>query len=202
MIVPIELYEQIAGTNFIPDTTRIMRAFSYFEPKDTKVIILGQDPYNNRKDACGLAFSVEHEYYPHSLKNVFKELEKDLGYKLPKTGNLEPWAKQGVLLLNSILTTEEGKSLAHDKIGWQDFTQLKLQQIIDLKQPVVIIAWGKFANATVDGLKLHDNVLVLRGGHPSPLNRKRDFFGRKYFSTANKWLKTHKLTGIKWKLQK
>lgn len=201
LTIPIEIYEKIITTKFVPDTTRVFRAFSYFQPRETKVIIIGQDPYPNRKDACGLAFSVEHEKYPPSLRNVFTELCNDMGYKsFPKTGNLEAWAKQGVLLLNSILTTGEGQSLAHENIGWEEFTRTKMQNIVDYKQPLVIIAWGKYANEVVKKLNLHDKVLVLQGAHPSPLNKKGGFLGGRYFSKTNKFLKKHGLDTIKWKL--
>lgn len=200
LTIPVEIYNKIIGSRFVPDTTRVLRAFSYFPPRDTKVIIIGQDPYPNRKDASGLAFSVEHSNLPASLRNIFKELCSDMGYKqMPKTGNLEGWAKQGVLLINSILTTEEGKSLGHQEIGWEQYTQEKIQSVLDLQTPVVIIGWGKYAQEVIDNLDLHDDVLVLTGGHPSPLNRKRDFFGKKYFSKTNNFLRKHGLETIKWK---
>lgn len=200
MTIPFHIYEKLIVTKFVPDTTRVLRAFRYFPLEDTKVIILGQDPYPSRQDASGLAFSVEHDKYPTSLRNIFKELKADLGYAIPKTGNLESWAKEGVLLLNSILTTEEGKSMAHKYMGWQDYTNKILQKTIDLNRPLVIIAWGREAQRTVAGLKLHGKVLVLKGNHPSPLNRSGGFFGKKYFSRANTFLRNHNRKTVDWKL--
>lgn len=200
MIIPLDIYEKLIVTKFVPDTTRVLRALRYFPLDETKVIIIGQDPYNKRQDACGLAFSVEHDKYPPSLKNIFKELKADLGYEIPKTGNLEPWAKEGVLLLNSILTTEEGRSLAHKYLGWQAYTNKILQKTIDLKKPLVIIAWGREAQKVVSGLKLHGKILVLKGNHPSPLNRSGGFFGKKYFSRANTFLRNHNRKIVDWKL--
>lgn len=201
LTIPLDIYNKIISSRFVPDTTRVLRAFSYFAPRDTKVIIIGEDPYTNRKDATGLAFSVEHDKLPPSLKNIFKELCSDMGYKqMPKSGNLERWAKQGVLLINTILTTEEGKSLSHQEIGWEDFTKEKIQHVLNLKTPVVIIGWGDYAQSVIEDLKLHEDVLVLTGGHPSPLNRKRDFFGKKYFSKTNNFLRKHGLETIKWKI--
>lgn len=184
----------------IPEPEKVFRAFSYFKPKDTKVVIIGQDPYPDKMDACGLSFSVDHPKIPPSLKNVFKELNNDLDIPLPKTGNLEPWAQQGVLLLNTILTTKRNKSLAHANMGWEDWTTNKVQKILDNGHPVVIIAWGKNAQSFTEGLKKHDKCLVLTGAHPSPLNAHGGFLGGKYFSKTNQFLKENNVQEINWKL--
>lgn len=184
----------------IPKRDLVFRCFHYFKPIDTKVIIIGQDPYPNSEDACGLAFSVEHNNYPPSLMNIFKELRNDLGYDLPKTGNLEAWAKQGVLLINTILTTERGKSLAHEALGWENLTKNMINKILSKNHPVVIIAWGKYAQYQLTDLELHDKVLILKGAHPSPRSADRGFFGGKYFSKANEWLLKHGVNTINWKL--
>lgn len=187
--------------NSLPGRGRVFRAFDYFKPKDTKVIIIGQDPYPNKQDACGLAFSVEHNIIPRSLNNIFKELCSDMGYSTPHYGNLERWAKQGVLLLNSVLTVEEGKSGSHAKKGWEEFTTDKIQKAIDCNNPLVIICWGRYAKIKLLDLKLNDKILVLEGGHPSPLgNPNEHFFGKKYFSQANEWLKQNGLKEIDWYL--
>ncbi len=204
--LPEPLKTLVMAQETIPKPNQVFRALSYFKPQETKVIIIGQDPYPNEEDACGLAFSVEHEKYPPSLLNIFKELLRDVGLAdgpnilRPKTGNLEPWAKQGVLLLNSILTTEKGKSLAHKGLGWEQITTKIIQRVLDYKNPVVIIAWGKYAQQKLQDLKIHDRVLLLTGGHPSPLNVSGGFFGGRYFSRANEFLKENKMQEINWKL--
>jgi uracil-DNA glycosylase len=193
--------QQRKTQNILPKQEQILRCLSYFEPQQTKVIIISQDPYPNKEDACGLAFSVEHNKTPPSLKNIFKELVSDIGCLIPSNGNLEPWAKQGVLLLNSILTTEEGKSLSHKDIGWQDYTTSIIQKVVDCKHPFVIIAWGKYAESKISGLNLHSKVLILRGKHPSPLSQPQNgFFNGNYFSKANKWLIEHNIEPINWSL--
>jgi len=194
-----ELWKEIP-INILPTKDKVFRALTYFKPQQTKAIIIGQDPYPNPEDACGLAFSVEHNKPPASLKNIFKELKTDLNINSPKTGNLEPWAKQGVLLLNSVLTTEKGKSGAHKNIGWEEITTNTIQKALDCKQPIVIIAWGFDAKKKLETLKLHDKVLVLTGGHPSPLNTSVSFLGGKYFSKANAFLNTNGIKEIDWRL--
>jgi uracil-DNA glycosylase len=200
MKVPINLKQLIDDPNTIPPEELVFRAFSYFKPEDTKVIIIGQDPYCNKEDACGLAFSIEHNNITPSLRNIFKELVSDVGVPKPKHGSLENWARQGVLLINSILTTKKSKSLAHENQGWEAWTKNKIQKIIDKGNPVVIMAWGKYAQGVTKELNLNANVLVLQGGHPSPLNRQKNFLGGKYFSKANVWLKEHNVEQIDWKL--
>jgi uracil-DNA glycosylase len=184
----------------VPFSNLIFRAFTYFPPEDTKVIIIGQDPYPNPSDACGLAFSVEHEKYPPSLRNIFKELKDDLGCEIPKTGNLEPWAKQGVLLLNSILTVGSGHPLSHKGLGWEEFTTRMIQTVIDKNRPLVIITWGNSAKEKLTNLRLHGRVLHVHGNHPSPRNLHGGFFGGRYFSIANNWLEKHDVKPIDWKL--
>lgn len=202
MKIPDKVLEKIkeAPDKVLPREDQIFRAFHYFEAKDCKVIIVGQDCYPNAEDACGLAFSVEHEKYPPSLRNIFKELQADLGYEIPQTGNLEPWAKQGVLLLNSILTVESGHPGSHANLGWEEFTTRMIQKVIDCNTPLVIICWGNFAKNKLTKLRVHDRVRIIEGQHPSPLNRSGGFFGKKYFSKANEWLMEHNLTPINWKL--
>jgi len=186
--------------NILPNENDVFEALDFFPPKDTKIIIIGQDPYPNKDDAMGLAFSIRHNKIPPSLKNIFKELQNDLGYGYPNTGDLTSWAAQGILLLNSILTVEEGQSLSHVNIGWEGYTNELIQKVIDYNKPLVIICWGNYAKEKLKNLRIHDNILVLTGGHPSPLNRTGSFFGKKYFSKANKWLIEHNIKPIDWKL--
>ncbi len=162
------------------------------------MVILGQDPYHGPGQAHGLSFSVpEGVRFPPSLLNIFKELESDLGKEIPKSGNLERWAKQGVLLLNSVLTVEESKAAAHQKKGWEQFTD-KIIEVVNAEcDHVVFILWGAYAQkkaAFVDRKK-H---LVLESVHPSPLSSHRGFFGSKPFSQANKWLQSKGLGPIDW----
>jgi len=190
--------EESSGKSILPGKDKIFKAFEYFNPDKTKVVIIGQDPYPNKKDACGLAFSVSHSKIPASLKNVFKELQADLNINFPSSGDLSPWASQGVLLLNSILTIEEEKSLSHSNIGWEQYTDCVLKKLVNLKKPIVIICWGKYAKDKLTKLAIHDKIMVLTGNHPSPLNQSGGFLGGKYFSKTNDWLAKHKVKPIDW----
>lgn len=185
--------------NLLPQKEYTFRCFKYFKPKDCKVIIIGQDPYSSAEHANGLAFSSRSDKMPPSLQNIWKELHSDLGVRLPQTNDLESWAKQGVLLINSILSTTEGNSLAHANIGWEQYTTNKIQQIINCGQPLVVIAWGKYAQDKLKDLKFHNDVISISGAHPSPLARGA-FFGGKYFSRANSFLKNKGVEPIDWKL--
>lgn len=195
-----ELFNKVYNLpNLLPPKEKTFRAFKYFKPKDCKVVILAQDPYPSKDDACGLAFSVERKTVPPaSLRNIAKELFSDTGIDI-ESGNLEPWAKQGVLLLNSILSTVEGESAAHKNLGWETYTTNKIQQIIDCKQPLVLLVWGKYAQDKLQNLVLHDKLLVIAGAHPSPLAGGK-FFGGRYFSRTNEFLEKHGITPIDWSL--
>lgn len=198
--LPDNLKKLLEDKNTIPGIDRVFRCFSYFRPEHTKVIIIGQDPYPDKTLASGLAFSTDNNKIPASLNNIFKELKKDLGIKKPKTGSLESWAEQGVLLINPVLTTRNGQSRAHSSKGWQAYTSAKINRILALKRPVVIIAWGKDAQEFVSTLSLHCDNIVLTGAHPSPLSARRGFFGGRYFSRANKFLAARGISPIEWKL--
>lgn len=190
-----------AGVKVLPDYDRIFYALSFFPPNQTKVIIIGQDPYPKAEHAMGLAFSSKHyKQIPASLRNIFKELVSDVKVSYPKTGDLTPWANQGVLLLNSILTVEEGKSASHTNKGWEEYTESVINKVLKYETPLVIICWGKYARSRLTNLKIHDKVLVLSGGHPSPLNTTGDFSGGKYFSKANEWLNKYGVPEINWTL--
>jgi uracil-DNA glycosylase len=166
---------------------------------DLKVVILGQDPYPTKGHAHGLCFSVEPDVkpFPKSLLNIFKEIQLDLGISMPENGNLTRWAEQGVLLLNSVLTVEEGKPDSHKGFGWEKFTDSVIQTINEQKSGVVFMLWGSKAiskEVFIDSSK-H---LILKAVHPSPLSAYRGFFGCKHFSKTNEFLRMMEQTEIQW----
>ena len=198
--IPENLKKLLEDKNTIPSSEKVFRCFGYFQPKDTKVIIIGADPYPDRNDASGLAFSVDHDKIPGSLRNIIKELRSDIKCKKPKHGSLESWAFQGVLLINPVLTTKSGQSRAHFNKGWQEYTKGKINKILALKRPVVIIAWGKEAQDFVSTLSIQCDNIVLTGSHPSPRNVHGGFLKGKYFSRANEFLASRGISPIDWKL--
>ncbi|MDE0774326.1 MAG: uracil-DNA glycosylase [Ulvibacter sp.] len=166
---------------------------------DLRVVIIGQDPYHDKGQANGLSFSVKDTVaHPPSLKNIFKELESDLGIAIPKSGNLERWATQGVLLLNATLTVAAHKPASHQKKGWETFTDAIISGISTHKQGVVFLLWGGFAKKKakkIDVSKHH----ILSSGHPSPLSANRGYwFGNKHFSLTNEYLVSQGKTPINW----
>lgn len=181
-----------------PKKSEYFRALDLIPLGDVKVVILGQDPYHGPGQAHGLCFSVQDGVrFPPSLQNIFKELHSDLNVPIPKSGNLERWGQQGVLLLNSVLTVEEGKAASHQGKGWETFTDRVIEVVNENCPHVVFILWGAYAQkkaAFVDRKK-H---LVIESVHPSPLSSHRGFFGSKPFSKANKWLNSKGLTEINW----
>jgi uracil-DNA glycosylase len=181
--------------NVLPKRVLRLAAMTYFEPKDTKVVIIGQDPYINKDQAMGLSFSVpDGTKIPPSLKNIFKELAQDIPeYKEPNSGNLESWAKQGVLLLNASLTVEEKKSNSHASF-WNDFTNKFLEEFSTMYPDVIYILWGNFAKNKKQFIK---SGYIVEGAHPSPLAGGK-FFGGKYFSKTNKQLIKLGKEPIKW----
>jgi uracil-DNA glycosylase len=184
----------------LPQKKEIFNAFNYCDFDNLKVVIIGQDPYPTPGHAHGLCFSVEKDVQPlpKSLINIFKEIETDLGKKFPKNGNLERWAKQGVFLLNTILTVQAGETNSHKNFGWQKFTNTVIKTISDKKENVVFLLWGgpakqkaKLINATKHK--------ILNSGHPSPLSANRGYwFGNKHFSQTNAFLESKGLTGVDW----
>ena len=188
--------EEYANHTIYPPGKLIFNAFEKCSFEDAKVVILGQDPYHGPGQANGLCFSVnEGVRIPASLRNIFKEIKEDLGQEIPKSGNLERWAEQGVFLLNAMLTVRASKAGSHQKKGWEEFTTAVIQKISDEKEGVVFMLWGKYAQqkgAVVDTEK-H---LVLKAPHPSPL--ARGFNGCKHFSQANVYLKEKGLEEIVW----
>ncbi len=197
----ILLNEEYKKKVIYPKEDDIFKAFSLSSYSDTKVVILGQDPYYNPDQAEGLAFSVKNgQKLPPSLKNIYKELENDLGIKAAKSGSLIKWAKQGVLLLNTVLTVEEKKPNSHKNLGWQIFTD-NVIKILDAKsKPCVFILWGNNAKKKE---KLINNPIhcIIKSSHPSPLSARRGFFGSKPFSKANDFLKGASLKEIEWKIE-
>ncbi|MFB0937837.1 MAG: uracil-DNA glycosylase [Urechidicola sp.] len=179
-----------------PPKNKVFSAFNQCSFEDIKVVIIGQDPYHDNGQANGLCFSVaDGVKHPPSLKNIFKEIETDLGKQIPESGNLERWARQGVLLLNATLTVRAHEAGSHQKKGWEEFTDAVIQYISDNKQDVIFLLWGGVAKKK--GKKINrEKHQVLESGHPSPLSANRGYwFGNKHFSKTNELLRDRK---IKW----
>jgi uracil-DNA glycosylase len=179
-----------------PPKNKVFSAFNQCSFEDIKVVIIGQDPYHDNGQANGLCFSVaDGVKHPPSLKNIFKEIETDLGKQIPESGNLERWARQGVLLLNATLTVRAHEAGSHQKKGWEEFTDTVIQYISDNKQDVIFLLWGGVAKKK--GKKINrEKHQVLESGHPSPLSANRGYwFGNKHFSKTNELLRDRK---IKW----
>ncbi|MEF2247934.1 uracil-DNA glycosylase [Paenibacillus sp. IITD108] len=167
---------------------------------ETKVVILGQDPYHGPGQAYGLSFSVmEGVKHPPSLRNIFKELASDIGCETPQNGCLDAWAKQGVLLLNTVLTVEDGQAGSHQGIGWEQFTNRIIELLNDREEPVVFVLWGKHAQEKKKMINANKHCII-ESVHPSPLSAHRGFFGSKPFSKANQFLRQHGQTEIDWRL--
>ena len=192
-------HEKEAGKRIYPPGSQIFKAFELTPVSKLKVVILGQDPYHGPGQAHGLSFSVpEGVTAPPSLKNIFKEIESDLGIKMSGYPNLEKWASQGVLLLNAVLTVHAGAAASHSKIGWEEFTDAVIRYISDNCEGVVFLLWGNFArgkSALIDRSRHH----VLEAAHPSPLARGA-FFGCRHFSQANALLTSQGKEPVDWKL--
>lgn len=183
-----------------PPKEEIFHAYYYTPLSTVKVVIIGQDPYHNDNQAQGLCFSVRKGVdIPPSLVNIYKELESDVGCKIPSHGSLVKWAKQGVLLLNTVLTVEAHSANSHKKIGWEEFTDATIRVVNDIDQPVVFILWGKPAQKKRKMLT-NPKHLILEAPHPSPLSSYRGFFGSKPFSTTNNFLKQNGVTEIDWEI--
>ena len=190
--------EEYLTQTVCPPPKSVFNAFDHYHFDDVIVVILGQDPYHGAGQAMGLSFSVpDGVRTPPSLQNIYKEIKDDLGIKVPVSGNLERWADQGVLLLNSTLTVRAGSAGSHQGLGWEQFTDAVIQKISDQKEHVVFILWGNYAKAkgvTID-TKKH---LVLTAPHPSPFSAYNGFFGCKHFSKCNEYLKEHGQKPIEW----
>ena len=168
--------------------------------KDTKVVIVGQDPYHGEGEAMGLSFSVHDGIkLPPSLKNIYKELEDDLGYKPVTSGDLTKWTKEGVLLLNATLTVIKDTPNSHAKLGWDKFTDYVIRVLNEKEEPVVFILWGNFARSKKE-LITNKKHLVIESAHPSPFSARNGFFGSKPFSKTNEFLKKNNIKEIDWNL--
>ena len=191
--------EKAAGVTVYPPGSQIFRAFELTPVSDVKVVILGQDPYHGLGQAHGLSFSVPaHMPAPPSLKNIFKEIESDLGVKMSGCPNLEKWAQQGVLLLNTVLTVRGGLAASHSRKGWEEFTDAVIRYISDNCEGVVFMLWGNPARSK--GMLIdRSRHLVLEAAHPSPLARGA-YFGSRHFSQANAYLQSTGRPAIDWQL--
>ena len=191
--------EKAAGKKIFPPGSQIFKAFELTPVPQVKVVILGQDPYHGLGQAHGLSFSVPDGVpAPPSLKNIFKEIESDLGIRMSGYPNLENWARQGVLLLNAVLTVRSGEAASHSRIGWTEFTDAVIKYISDNCEGVVFMLWGNFARSKrdlIDRSRHH----VLEAAHPSPLARGA-FFGCRHFSQANNLLAAQGRATINWQL--
>jgi len=194
-------HEKKNGKIIYPKIENIFEAFFLSSFENTKVVIIGQDPYHGEGQAHGISFSVNKGVtLPPSLVNIFKELKSDLGLLPPPHGNLSSWANQGVLLLNSVLTVEKDKAASHQKKGWEFFTDRAIEVLNEKKEHLVFLLWGGHAEkkGLIIDQKRH---LVLKAPHPSPLSSYRGFFGCKHFSKTNDYLVAHDFNPIDWKIE-
>ncbi|MDP7591699.1 MAG: uracil-DNA glycosylase [Litorilituus sp.] len=196
----VQISEQRAqGITIFPEEKNVFRAFEFEDLPNIKVVILGQDPYHGEHQAHGLAFSVQQEIkVPPSLMNIFKELTADINeFTTPKHGDLTAWAQQGVLLLNTVLTVEQGQAHSHAKLGWETFTDRVIEALNQHNHGCVFMLWG--AHAQKKGRNIDQSKhLVLNAPHPSPLSAYRGFWGCQHFSKANTWLKSKHKQVIDW----
>jgi uracil-DNA glycosylase len=194
------LKEKEQGVTIYPPGPLIFHSFNLTPFDQLKVVILGQDPYHGKGQAHGLCFSVPDGVPPPpSLQNIFKELQADLGVPVPKSGNLTGWAKQGVMLLNALLTVRANQPASHHNIGWERFTDAVIRKISEGKTGVVFLLWGKFAQekqSLIDLSKHH----VLKAAHPSPYSANNGFFGCRHFSRTNELLETNGIAPVDWRL--
>jgi uracil-DNA glycosylase len=192
--------EAADGKVIFPPSADLFSALRLTPLSNVKVVILGQDPYHGPGQAHGLSFSVRPGVkLPPSLRNIYKELNSDLGIAPPTHGFLEPWARQGVLMLNAVLTVESGKPNAHQKRGWEQFTDAVIQRVADQEAPCVFILWGAYAQKKAEHVD-EGRHLIIRSAHPSPLSAHNGFWGTKPFSKANDFLASHGRKPIDWSL--
>lgn len=194
------LREEYKTQQIYPNMQNIFNALHYTSYANTKVVIIGQDPYHGPNQAHGLSFSVQPGIEsPPSLKNIFKELKNDLGYPMPQSGSLVKWAEQGVLLLNSVLTVQAGKPNSHQGKGWEIFTDQVISTLDEREKPVIFLLWGKNAQEK-QRLITNSRHYKILAPHPSPLSAYRGFFDSKPFSQANGYLRANGLKEIDWRL--
>ncbi len=195
------IHETYAHEPIYPPKAQVFSAFEYCNKPDVKVVILGQDPYHQKGQAHGMCFSVNPGVpVPPSLRNIYKEAHDDVGTYIPDNGYLMPWAKQGVFLLNTILTVHDSRPQSHKGKGWEIFTDHVIQEIsTNSKEPVVFLLWGRNAKDKASMIDTSRH-LVLEAAHPSPLSANFGFFGCRHFSKANAFLKEHGRTPIDWQI--
>lgn len=187
-----------SGFRIFPEMNNIFNAFKYTDYQNVRAVIIGQDPYHGEGQAHGLCFSVRKGVaIPPSLVNIFKELKSDLGITPPNHGELTKWAKNGVMLLNSVLTVREGNAGSHRNKGWETFTDRAISHLNNRETPIVFILWGGYARAK-KSLITNPRHLVLESAHPSPLSAYNGFFGCKHFSKCNDFLRQNGLPEIDW----
>lgn len=198
-----EFVKQEYSTRVIyPPADDIFNALHLTPLKDVKVLILGQDPYHNEHQAHGLSFSVlpDQREIPPSLQNIYKELQDDLGCYIPDNGYLEKWAKQGVLMLNTVLTVRAHQANSHQGKGWEQFTDAIIEAVNQQDRPIVYMLWGRPAQSKIPMLT-NRNHLILTAPHPSPLSAYRGFFGCRHFSQANEFLQRSGVAPIDWQIE-
>jgi uracil-DNA glycosylase len=192
--------EKVAGKTIFPPGPLIFNAFNHTPFEQVRVVIIGQDPYHGPNQAHGLSFSVPAGIaLPPSLMNIYKEIESDLNIKMSGSGDLTPWAEQGVLLLNATLTVEQAKAGSHQKRGWEIFTDAAIAALNAHRQNLVFVLWGSYAQKKGEAIDASKH-LVLKSVHPSPLSAHRGFFGNHQFSTINQYLIEHRQTPINWRI--
>lgn len=193
-------HEKASGKTIYPPGNLIFNAFDKTPFDNVKVVILGQDPYHGSGQAHGLCFSVQKGVKPPpSLVNIYKEMNKDLGIPIAETGDLTPWAENGVLLLNAMLSVRAGEPASHSKIGWENFTDAVIKKLSDQKEGLVFMLWGKFAQdkqILIDATKHY----ILKAAHPSPFSVEKGFFGCRHFSKANEILMKQGKEPVNWQL--
>ena len=191
---------QYANKEIYPPRSQVFSAFEVCDLPDIRVVILGQDPYHEPHQAHGMCFSVNPGIeIPPSLQNIYAELKTDCGCYIPNNGYLLPWAKQGVFLLNTVMTVERGRANSHQGRGWETFTDHVIQKINEKEDPVAFLLWGRNARSKIPMID-ESKHLVLEAAHPSPLSAYRGFFGCRHFSKTNAFLTQNGMTPIDWKI--
>lgn len=193
------LESEYLSKRIYPLQEQLFTAFHKTPYDKVKVVLLGQDPYHGEGQAHGMSFSVQKGVpFPPSLRNMLKELQEDIGCRAPQSGDLTKWASQGVLLLNTVLTVEEGKAGSHQNRGWEKFTDAVIHALLERERPVIFVLWGKQAQAKEKAIHLYKQHIVLKAPHPSPLSAHRGFFGSKPYSTINEYLQNCGYESIDW----
>lgn len=194
------LVEEKKNQIVYPPGSQIFSAFNFTPFEKVRVVIIGQDPYHGEGQAHGLCFSVFKDIKkPPSLLNIFKEIKNDLGFDIPSHGNLEKWARQGVLLLNATLTVRANQAGSHQKKGWENFTDAVIRKLSNEKEHLIFLLWGNFAIAKKELIDQNKHY-ILSSAHPSPLSASRGFLGNKHFSKTNQILRNLKEDEIDWKI--